>query len=270
MAVRFVDATDDYAGAGKKLIFQSVPNPNVIVEFKAFLTDFSDDFKQSWNPTEVYGRNDAVQTFKNTQRVIGVSFDVPAYSVTEAYENMDKCSTLARMLYPSYEDFSGATSIAKSPLLRIKFLNLISKGRAQGGIETGLLGVVAGFNFKHNVDAGYIDWSAADFGGQDSGGLAPKVINMSFQFTVLHEEDLGWDLEGNWRGDYGAGSVFPFKDRKTPKQAPAPSAAPGGTTSTVTIPELDQVSDYIPELDNVSYDPDNEADLYQSYPESIP
>ena len=94
-----------------------------------------------------------------------------------------------------------------------------------GGIETGLLGVVAGFNFKHDINAGYIDWSASDFGGQDSSGLAPKVINMSFQFTVLHEEDLGWDLEGNWRGDYGAGSVFPFKDRKTPKQAPVPVVA---------------------------------------------
>ena len=233
MAVRFIDATDAYAGAGKKLIFQSVPNPNVIVEFKAFLTDFSDDFKQNWNPTEVYGRNDAVQTFKNTQRAIGVSFDVPAHSVTEAYENMDKCSTLARMLYPSYEDFSGATSIAKSPLLRIKFLNLISKGRALGGIETGLLGVVAGFNFKHDTDAGYIDWSAAD-----------------------------------WRGDYGAGSVFPFKDRKTGAQFPAPTAAPGGTTSNISIPELDQVSDYIPELDNSSDSMDAEADYYAQYPDS--
>ena len=256
MAVEFTDQTDGYAEAGKKLIFQFVPSPDVFVEFKAFLTDFSDDFKQSWNPTEVYGRNDAVQTFKNTQRVINVGFDIPAHSVREAYSNMDKCSTLARMLYPSYEDYSGATSIAKSPLMRIKFLNLISKGPAEGGIETGLLGVVAGFNFKHKVEAGYIDWSSSDFGGTDSGGIAPKVMSLSFQFTVLHEEELGWDLEGNWRGDFGAGSVFPFKDAVTPREIPAPTPA----QSTATIPELDQTSDLIPEIDSVS-NPDDEADM---------
>ena len=94
MAVEFTDQTDGYAEAGKKLIFQFVPSPDVFVEFKAFLTDFSDDFKQSWNPTEVYGRNDAVQTFKNTQRVINVGFDIPAHSVREEFSNMDKCSPL--------------------------------------------------------------------------------------------------------------------------------------------------------------------------------
>ena len=67
---------------------------------------------------------------------------------------------------------------------------------------------------------------------------------------MLHEEDLGWDLEGNWRGDYEGGSYFPWMDERTSATAPvAPTVTPDPGES-VLIPELDMVSN-----------PDSEADL---------
>ena len=207
-----MDATDGYAEQGKALIFKHIPTGKEVA-FKAFLTDYSENFSTSWNSTEVYGRNDAIQTFKGTQRSINLGFTLPAGDVAESYLNLDKCSLLARMLYPSYESEGGATSIAKAPLMRLKFLNLITKGYAMGSVsETGLLGTVKGFTFSPNIDAGFID-SSNDL---NPGGLAPKVIAVSCEFTVLHEEELGWDLENDWRGDKSeGGSVFPFTSAPT-------------------------------------------------------
>ena len=144
------DAVDGYANQGKELIFLHIPTGKE-VHFKAFLTDYSESFKTKWNSTEVYGRNDAVQTFQGTQRTISVGFSIPAADVAESYSNLDKCSLLMRMLYPSYESSQGASSIAKAPLLRLKFLNLISKGIALGGVQTGLLGTVDGFSYKNKL-----------------------------------------------------------------------------------------------------------------------
>jgi len=229
------DATDGYFNQGKKLSFQHIPTGKQ-VHFKAFLTDYTDSFKTKWNSTEVYGRNDAIQTFQGTQRTISLGFSIPASDVAESYTNLDKCSLLMRMLYPSYESLQGSTSIAKAPLLRLKFLNLISKGSASGDVSgTGLLGTVGGFTFAPDIDAGFIDWSS----NNQPGTLAPKVIKISFEFTVLHEEDLGWDLEGNWRGDYEGGSYFPYVDARSgasrpvdgdhPSPSPPPPAHPCDT-----------------------------------------
>ena len=236
-----VDATDGYANQGKELIFQSVPNPDAAhtVRFKAFLTDYSESFKTKWNTTEVYGRNDAIQTFQGTQRTISVGFSIPAADVAEAYSNLDKCSLLMRMLYPTYESDQGATSIAKAPLLRLKFLNLISKGDAGGEIYTGLLGTVDGFEYSPDIEAGFVDWSS----NNQLGSIAPKVIKISFTFTVLHEENLGWDMEGNWRGDGGVegGSYFPWMDQRTSSTSTeAPSDSEASTASEEpALPEVD-------------------------------
>ena len=215
------DATDGYATQGKALIFKHVPTGKEVA-FKAFLTEYSESFQTQWNTTEVYGRNDAIQTFKGTQRSISLGFTLPAGDVAESYLNLDKCSLLARMLYPSYESEGGATSIAKAPLMRLKFLNLITKGFALGSVsETGLLGTVKGFTFSPDIDAGFIDWS----NDLNPGGLAPKVIKVSCEFTVLHEEELGWNLENDWRGDKSEGSsVFPFASAPTYQGILAPSS----------------------------------------------
>ena len=70
---RHMDATDGYAEQGKALIFKHIPTGKEVA-FKAFLTDYSENFSTSWNSTEVYGRNDAIQTFKGTQRSINLGF----------------------------------------------------------------------------------------------------------------------------------------------------------------------------------------------------
>jgi len=74
--------------------------------FKAFLTSFKDNFKVNWNQKETFGRMDAVQTYKNTQRQITVAFDVPSHSQEEAETNFVELQKLIMMQYPVYEVMS--------------------------------------------------------------------------------------------------------------------------------------------------------------------
>jgi len=133
------DKTDDLAGSdynnetkgitrGLVLDLFHVPTGES-VNFKAFLTTYSDQYNSSWESTEVFGRMDPIQTFKNTKRVISLGWDVVASSVEEAIINLDKCQRLFSMLYPVYETHDdtipGSTTMVASPLFKLKFVNLI-------------------------------------------------------------------------------------------------------------------------------------------------
>ena len=76
----------------------------VPVKFYAFLQSFGDSFSISWEQEEVIGRNDAIATYKNTKRTIGLGWDVPANNLWEAKLNYLKGRILMRMLYPRYKN----------------------------------------------------------------------------------------------------------------------------------------------------------------------
>ena len=82
--------------------------------FKAFLVDFKDNYKVNWNAKETFGRMDAIQTYKNTQRTITLSFDVPSNSSDEAEINFLELQKLITMQYPVYETVNIAV-LAKPP-----------------------------------------------------------------------------------------------------------------------------------------------------------
>ena len=222
------------------------------VSFKAFLTEFTDNYSSEWNTSQVYGRMDPIATFKRTSRKINVGFQVPAASVQEAEQNMTRMSLLLQMLYPSYDSSalskmeatqgSGKTSetistIKGSPLFKIKFLNWI-KGSSyettsveSGMVQTegkigldaqssGLMGFVEGFSFTPDLDAGTF---------QAGLELWPKLMTVNFAFNVIHEHELGWEktkstgkggVIANPSNDffpYGRDSRF-YKQDKSPQE----------------------------------------------------
>jgi len=176
------------------LDFYHVPTSNSIA-FKAYLTDFKDNYESNWESVEVYGRMDDIQQFKGTKRRIDIGWQVVAASFEEAMSNLAACSELFKMLYPTYE----SETLKAPPLMKLKFGNLIQDVNisAKGTIAAktgGLLGVVNGFSLTPNLDAGFFDPGA--------GILFPKVIDLSCTFTVLHQETPGWKAGKNdWIGD---------------------------------------------------------------------
>jgi len=195
----FDDGSEGYANNNNLWInFLSVGSGRA-VRFKAFLTDFSDDFASSWNEEEVYGRMDPITTFQSTKRTLTFSFDVPSSSFDEAHYNFHRLSLLTAMLYPGYSG-GGANAISTAPLFKVYFSNWINAGSgtgAGGGVkQAGLVGAIKGFNFTPDLDQGVYDHPRQ---------LVPKLFSVSCDMTVLHTHALGWE-GSNWRG----GGLYPW------------------------------------------------------------
>ena len=157
------------------------------VEFPAFIKEFSDSYDVTWDTIEVYGRMDPVKPYSSTKRMIQVAIDVLAASESEANSNFEKYGKFIKMLYPVYSKPLGGTAaeartIKAPPLLRVKMMNYIQA--PSGG---SLLGCISGLKFNPKFDSGHYVNS--------DGTIVPTVFDISFQFTPLHEEVLGFDSD---------------------------------------------------------------------------
>ena len=130
------------------LEFFHVPS-EYFVAFKAYLTNFSDDYSTEWEQTQVYGRMDPIVTYKRTGRKINCGFDIVASSVQEAEQNMRRFSLLTQMMYPSYEstaadgeqqgDDANLSTIKTGPLFKVKFLNWIQNSSVPNSVDAGIV-----------------------------------------------------------------------------------------------------------------------------------
>ena len=116
-----------------------------IVHFEGWVTEFSDSFNSNWSSTPVYGRQDPLPAFENTQRSITLGFDVVSDSMQQAIGNLANVNRLIEFLYPMYEggDRKVQNTLKAAPLLGLKWTNLISNaaageylyGYVQGGVN---------------------------------------------------------------------------------------------------------------------------------------
>lgn len=170
------------------------------VYFHGFITAFKDMFKPEWNEETVFGRTEPIGIYKGISRRLSFSFDAPAATIDEGELNLNKVEGLVEMLYPSYHTIQGDYKVlSQSPLVRIKFANLISTQpvMAAGGTgplpnsQTALLGYITSFDYDLNLgkDSGVFDHA--------SGKIYPRVINFNIDFTVLNEKMLGYDDVSN-------------------------------------------------------------------------
>ena len=164
------------------------------VKFAAFLTNFSQNFQSNWNTEEVYGRNDPIATFQGTKRSISVSFDIPSPSLSAAKAALESCDLLSKFLYPGYLGKKTtkveSRTIARPPLIKVKFANLISRGSDY------LLGYLDALDWNSVLEMGMFEETTTK-------SLFPKVISLSFTLNVLHQEELGFDDDNAWLGTSG-------------------------------------------------------------------
>ena len=185
-----IDYIMDYAEASgglieiETMIFKDpFAESDSVVSFYAFITSFSDSMNSNWNEEQVYGRPDPIGTFQNTTRKISLAFDVPAGDIIEAKINLNYINKVKQFMYPAYSSnnanntSTNALSLAKSPLVRIKFANLIQDGDGKG-----LLGWINSFSATPVIDMGMFN---------ENKKFYPKVYNVSLDFTPQHEFDLG-------------------------------------------------------------------------------
>jgi len=210
-------------GKGQVLDFFSVHTGDRVT-FRAFLTDFQDQFQSEWNSEDVYGRMDPIQTFKGTKRTISVAWDCVAGSKEQAKENMGKCAMLFKMLYPTYE----GTTMKASPMMKLKFANLITDTKVSSSSNTtaeqaGLTGTIDGFAYSPDLEQGFFEEGASVF---------PQTITLECTFVVMHTHDLGHSTTGGSRFP----SQFPYVQDQAAADADARAAEEAATASTTADP----------------------------------
>lgn len=218
----FADPSDTLANLkGQYFEIYHIPT-RTNVFFKAFITEFQDNFKPEYNKEQLFGRMDPIVTYKSTGRTISLSWTVPSVSLAEAKENMAKANMLISMLYPVYESAGGtpgsggATTMKSGPIFKVKFGNLICKpGIPDAEVRSpassaGLPCIIEGFTYNPIFDEGVFD--PQNVLGWDS-TLYPQTIEAKIELTVLHDSPLGFDASS---GDYrdknvrDSGGRFPY------------------------------------------------------------
>jgi len=219
--------TDGIANHAEAVIsFFHVPSESDVF-FKAFITTFQESYASEWSPETVFGRTDPIYTFKNTQRRITLAWKIPADSIGDAYGNLARVQSLAQFLYPNYTGVGSANTLSQSPMVRLKVMNLAEKSGPNKAADStgktifnqytstndpskGLLGVITSLNINHNLenkDVGVIQ--------VESNTILPKMIEVSIDFAVIHEQTLGWNDN----------SKSTFKDPQFPYNAPREAEA---------------------------------------------
>ena len=184
------DGSDTYANT--KQLFLSIFHvaSQLEVNFKAFITSYNENFQTSYNSEKVFGRFDPIMTFQDTTRKFAVAWDIPAFSIEEARANLARCNRLAQFMYPAYESAGRANTLAKPPLMRIRFANLIrnaAEGDSPYARDSGLLVAVGGLTITPDFGA-----DGSGFFDPGSATLYPKKITIDMSdITVLHEHQIG-------------------------------------------------------------------------------
>jgi hypothetical protein len=159
------------------------------VSFLAILTSFSDSFDSNWDSDVVYGRQDAVKTFKNTERKLSFGVNIVAGSVEDAVENYRKIALLQRMLYPKYKELEAQKGtkdriISTVPMLGFYFYPLIAEYNERTKGYDYLYGTVDGVAMNPNIEQGFLF--------TDRGVPYPREYSLEISFSVTHKNDLGW------------------------------------------------------------------------------
>ena len=190
----------EYVGAQDN---QGVPRN---IEFFAYLKSFTDSAEPSWEKKSVYGRTDPLVNYNGTSRKISVSFDIPAKDLAQARDNLYKLSKLITFTYPVLESSKSfesqqrkaSTQIKSPPILRFSFGNLIRDYQTNGGLYGFIDSPVV---IDHKLEYGMFISSGSNELEPTLGSITtmyPKIVEMSLQYQVLHNHQVGWDINSRY------------------------------------------------------------------------
>jgi hypothetical protein len=219
----FIHATDALANKGQIVSFYHLLSGRSI-SLKAFVTAFNETYNCDWDSSTAYGRTDPVYVYKNAKRAITIGLKIPAATLSEGYENLLKLQNLIQFLYPKYKLVNtNSRTIGQSPLVRLRLMNLIKNQADTSGktfkeiftegetknSTTGLLGFIKNVAISHNLetDVGVLEGGNPS---QQTGEIIPKLIEVTIDFTAIHEHHLGWRASTEFREGFFDNSSFPY------------------------------------------------------------
>jgi hypothetical protein len=152
-------------------------SPNRLIDFTAYIEDWSDGVKADWNAIKYMGRAESFYKYGGFSRDASVTFLVPALSRGNLVANYKKLNALAWSVSPTYSDiglmrgvityFTMGDYFRKMPTI-IKSVDFAQVGDMGWDINRSIRGVVINRQFE-------------DYTGQ-----LPKGIKVTVNFTPLH------------------------------------------------------------------------------------
>lgn len=210
-----------YPFANLYFTFPTKPYDGNEVYFPAYIKKIQDAVSPEYTQTHVFGRSDPVATYKKTSRKITADFDIPAYTEFDANEILKKIGILVKNTYPGYMETQGQSILNSPPLIRLKFANIICNPFNN---DQGLLGFTDSISVQHAFsDVGTFIVPNSE---RNDGYLFAKSYSLTINFTVLHEEVVGWDdKNGKFKSDN-----YPYKTIPSDSEL-IPASIKGGTAT---------------------------------------
>ena len=178
-------------------------------DLPAFLVAYTDSFNSNWGSQDVLGRMDPIYTFKNTQREIQFTVEIPCENKPEdGHYTLNALSALIRYSYPNYEVEAGGKGGSKieggilstPPIIGIKFGNLIQ----DSDTGTHLPGILNSVVFSPLAGESRF-WPAKSMGAKAN--YVPKRVQLAITFKPIHKHTLGYDQKGKPRRGF---QNFPY------------------------------------------------------------
>jgi hypothetical protein len=153
-------------------------SPNRLIDFTAYIEDWSDGVKAEWNPIKYMGRAESFYKYGGFSRDASVTFLVPALSRRNLIANYKKLNALAWSVSPSYSDiglmrgvityFTMGDYFKKMPTIikNVEFSQIADMG----------------WDINRKVGGGVFSRSDVYYTGQ-----LPKGIKVTVGFTPLHD-----------------------------------------------------------------------------------
>lgn len=151
------------------------PENEKVLYFRAFLTNFTDNFNGSWNDVNYLGRGETFHTYANFQRKISLSFKIAAATRAELMPIYEKLNYLAGSTAPTY----GTDG---------QFMRGTLSKMTIGDYVADLTGILNSVTYAWNSD---YPWEIAMSEPERKGGdelmkELPMVLECSIEFTPIH------------------------------------------------------------------------------------
>ena len=235
-------------GALLEIIPVHIKKPPVI-QFIAFLDNIRDEVHHMTTEETAFGRTSPYYIWSNAKRKITIGLNIPSTSITSGLNNLNNLNWLYASTYPAYSQTENATSLAATPLFRVRYANLIASPTNDG---QGALGSIQGLSVTHDLDQGVMHVESENVGSSAANAAArviqqagfsnsfpegskiliPKLIKVSFTLNIVNDHQVGWNSQtGEWRGGLSAPG-FPYLFGLQRDTQNTPSAGPGVGLST--------------------------------------
>ena len=193
-ATTTVDYSDNLFAGNQKIIFHHKWSGTAI-EFKAFDISYSETITNDWQEVALPRRINRSYTWSGVIRSIALGWSMPAFDLTEAKSNMEKCTKLVQMMYPM-TDGNKTIIGGGNPIWHLGIMNW---AHAEGSpiatdeASTLLAGFPSSFSWNIVPEDGFLYSGESAF---------PKNIKASMGYTVLLDDskNFGYSEGGAWQG----------------------------------------------------------------------